>query len=262
MREYAELLADFRDGLRGYRLWGGLGWLDIKLRYRRTLLGPFWVTVSFAISAVAMTFVFSTLFKMEIRHFMPYLTAGLAVWTLISALVTEGCTTYVGVANMVLDNQLPMSSHALRVVLRNLISFLHNLVVVFAVKLYFDPSFDWHIVLVLPAMALFVLNGLWVAILLGIACARYRDLAQAITLGLSVTFFVTPIFWGYDMLGTRKYLADFNPLFHFVEVLRAPLLSGSPTAVSWAVTIGITIVGWLVTLAFAARFRRRLPYWL
>jgi len=259
---FSEVIKDLKAGIGMPEIWWRFGCLDIRMRYRRTFLGPFWMTISYAISVAALGLVFSTLFKLEIVKFLPYLAAGLAAWTLISTLITEGCSTFINVEQQITTTRTPMSVHAIRMIVRNVLVYCHNIVVAIGVSLFFDIRYGFEILLILPAILLVCLNATWIAFLLGIASARYRDLPHVITLMVGVTFFVTPIFWTYDMLGWRSYIADYNPLYHFVELLRAPLISTYASVLSWKAAIGCTIVGWLVTLVFAMRFLRRVPYWL
>jgi ABC-type polysaccharide/polyol phosphate export permease len=79
---------------------------------------------------------------------------------------------------------------------------------------------------------------------------------------MRVAFFVTPVIWMPDQLGTRAYLALYNPFTYFVELIRAPLLGQVPPALTWMLALAVTAVGCLVTWLFFVRFRRRVVYWL
>lgn len=255
-------LHDLAEGLANYRIWLTFGWLDIKLRYRRTYLGPFWMTLSFAVSAAAMGFVYSTLFQVSIKEYLPYLMAGLAIWILISTLLNEGCSTFISSAQIILENRLALSLHAFRLLVRNMLAFAHNLIVVVLIAVVFGVQFDASVVLALPALVLIVLNGYWAALLFGIVCTRFRDFPQVVTLLITITFFITPIFWHRDLLTTRGYIADFNPLYHFVDILRAPLIGQLPATLSWYVVIGCTLAGWALTVWVGAKYLKRVSYWL
>jgi ABC-type polysaccharide/polyol phosphate export permease len=75
--------------------------------------------------------------------------------------------------------------------------------------------------------------------------------------------FVTPIFYAPDQLqGGMVKIVEFNPLYHYVEIVRLPMLGQAPALYTYGVTVGGTILGWLATLYFYSRFRRRIPYWL
>ncbi len=116
--------------------------------------------------------------------------------------------------------------------------------------------------LALPGLALICLNGLWLAFLLGLVSARFRDVPQIVASVVQVAFFLTPIIWKPELLPGRALVLDLNPFFHFVELVRAPLLGQVPGLASWLAVLGITLGGWLVTLGMYRRYRWRIAYWL
>ncbi len=123
----------WRDIVQGFRrswIWTALAYQDIRLRYRGSVLGPFWLTISTLVMVVAMGFIYAHLFHTDTRSYMPYLTLGLIVWQLISTLVTEGCQTFLASGPVIQQVPIPFSIHAYRVVYRNFIVFAHNLVIV------------------------------------------------------------------------------------------------------------------------------------
>lgn len=257
-----DVFNDFLSGIRNYRVWWGFGWLDIKLRYRRTTLGPFWATIGFLAMGIAVSLVYSVLLNVSSADYLAYLITGLAVWTFVSGLVIESCYTFTSSTGLILERKLAFTTHALRLVARNLMLFGHNFVAVVCVLVFFRvPVTPWTL-LAIPGMAIILLNGLWASMLIGLASTRYRDLAQLVTLIVTLTFFVTPIFWKREMLSSRGFIADFNPLYHFIEILRAPLLGQAAAMTSWMVTLGITAAGLALTAVFFAIYLRRLPYWL
>jgi ABC-2 type transport system permease protein len=262
MREARDVLADWRAGLAGYPFWWRFGLLDIKLRYRRTLLGPFWVTLSFGVSAVALTFVYSMLFKVAAESYFAYLIVGLAVWGLLSTLLIDGCTTFVRHSQLIQQQPLPILAHALRSVVGNFLVFAHNLMVVVIALAVAGVGVGWPTLLAIPALAVILLNGVWFAMLLGMLCARFRDLPQLVAVLVHVAFLVTPVFWYKDMLAGRARFVDLNPLYAFLELVRAPLLGQLPPLMSVQVVLVATIGGWLLTFLVALRLQPKLAYWV
>jgi ABC-2 type transport system permease protein/lipopolysaccharide transport system permease protein len=262
MRETRAVLADWRAGLINYAFWWRFGVLDIKLRYRRTLLGPFWVTLSFGISAVALTFVYSMLFRVSAESYFAYLIVGLAVWGLLSTLLIDGCTTFVRYGAIIQEHPLPIFAHALRSVIGNFLVFAHNLIVVALAVALAGVGVRWPMLLAIPAVAVVLLNGVWVAMLLGMLCARFRDLPQLVALLVNIAFLVTPVFWYKHMLAGRARFVDWNPLYAFLEFVRAPLLGQLPPLTSVEVVAVATLAGWLLTFVIARRLQPSLSYWL
>ena len=253
---------DLYDGLVMRWMWIALAMQDIKLRYRGSTLGPFWLTISTLIMVVAMGVIYAHLLSTSIGEYIPYLTIGLVLWQFISTTITDGCNTFLNMQGVIHQVPMPFSIHAYRVVCRNLIVVAHSLIIVPFVLLIFHTPIDWHVVLIVPGFLLLCLNGVWVTLLLGMASARFRDIPPIVASFLQVVFFVTPIFWEADKLGRWKLFAQLNPLFAAVDVVRSPLIGHPVEPYSWLVMIATTLIGGGLTFVLFVRFRSRIAYWL
>lgn len=261
--QYGKVLIDIREGALAWDLWGRLGWRDTRLRYQRTVIGPFWATLSLGIFVIVMGILWSQLWKMETKTYLPFLTSGLITWFFISAITTEGCGTFSDSEMMVKQLRISYTMLGLSVVWRNLIAFGHNLLIYALVFLYAGKSLTWSMLLIIPGIVLLCVNGAWISLVLGLICARYRDVRQLVTSLLQISMFLTPIFWTPEQLrGRVSILADYNPLYHLVQIVRAPLLGQAPDTLNWIVAGGIAILGWAVMFLLHARFRWRIAYWL
>ena len=121
-----------------WKLVATLAWLDIKLRYRGSILGPFWVTISTGVMVGALGLVYSTLFDQDMHDYLPYLSLSLVFWTAISLLVSDSCTTFTQAENMIRSVRMPFSVHVWRVLTRNILLLLHNVVIVVIVFAIYD----------------------------------------------------------------------------------------------------------------------------
>jgi ABC-2 type transport system permease protein/lipopolysaccharide transport system permease protein len=258
----AEAWADLIEGMSKSWMWSAMAMQDIRMRYRGSLLGPFWLTISMVIMIAAMGLIYSRLFNMEITRYLPFLTVGLVIWNFVSTVMIEGCQTFLSAQNVITQVRMPFSVHAWRTVYRNLIILAHNMVIVPFVLVIFSVPVDWSVIIIVPALIILTINGLWVSILLGMISARYRDVPPIVMSFVQVIFFVTPIFWPPDALGIWKQALPLNPLFSAVDVVRAPLLGEAPLAYSWAVLSAVTVLGCLGTFALFAKFRSRVTYWI
>jgi len=258
-----EALCDFLDGLRS-RSWWAISVNDLRGRYRRTILGPWWLVLGTGISLSAMGIVWATLFGMDLRTFFPYLIAGYITYVMWSSFLTEGCSTFTnGAAASIQRNiNLPKTVHPFRLVARTFLLFLHNLVLFLIVAAIFStPATAWTL-LVIPALFVTLLNGIWVSIVFGILGARFRDIEPIIGALMTFVFLVTPVMWRPAQLGTRRFIADFNPLTHFLDIVREPLLGQPPSLTSWEVVLGITICGYVVSFFLFRAYRTRITFWL
>jgi lipopolysaccharide transport system permease protein len=255
-------LADIGRGLLMWRLWVQLGWNDILQRYRRSLLGPFWLTASTAIMVGALGFVYSKLFNIAIDEFIPFLCAGLLIWGLISSIITEAGSLFTGSESYIKQIRLPYSVYVYRFIWSKIIIFAHNVVIYFAVLLYFQISPGWVAFLAIPGFALLILNGALTTLYIGMISARFRDIPQIIASFIQIVFFVTPIMWKPEVLHGHVYIAEINPFHHLIEIVRAPMLGAAPSDLNYAVVLMVTALNLIVAIAFFARFRFRISYWI
>jgi homopolymeric O-antigen transport system permease protein len=255
----------WRDIVQGFRrswIWMALAYQDIRLRYRGSVLGPFWLTISTLVMVVAMGFIYAHLFHTDTRSYMPYLTLGLIVWQLISALITEGCQTFLASGPVIQQVPTPFSIYAYRVVYRNFIVFAHNLMIVPIGLIVFAIPLDWHLLGAAAGCVVLAVNGVWVCIFLGTLSARFRDVVPIVASFLQVAFFLTPVFWPIEALGIYRPLAELNPLFAAIDVIRAPLIGVPVASYSWPVILATTVLGCLAAFLLFARYRGRIAYWL
>jgi len=258
----AEALADLAAGLARSWIWSALSYQDIKLRYRGSLLGPFWVTLTNLILVVAMGGIYGALFHIQTEIYVPFLMCGLSIWQFISTMATEGCATFTAAADVIQQVPLPFSIQAYRTVYRNLIVLAHNAVIIPFGLVIFDVPVSWHLFEVVPAMLVLCLNGLWISLLLGTISTRFRDIPPIVANFVQVVFFVTPIFWPLAAAGSWASFLALNPVFAAIDVLRSPLLGGPPEPASWPILLACTVIGGVGSLAVFIRFRARIAYWI
>ncbi|TJZ74152.1 ABC transporter permease [Rhodococcus oryzae] len=262
---------DLRDGFAQRELWLSLGWQDIKQRYRRSVIGPFWITIATGVQATAIGILYAALLDIPLAEFLPYVTVGLIVWNLINASIIEGSEVFI--ANEGLIKQLPsaLSVHIYRLVWRQLLFFAHNLViyVIMVVAFAVWRDLSWASLAAIPAVALLVLNAVWVSIVFGIFATRYRDIAPILSSMTLLLFVLTPIMWTTQSLvaqggavAERARIAELNPLYHYLEIVRAPMIGQPQALYHWYIVLGITVAGWALALVALRKYRARVPYWV
>jgi len=240
-RTFYRAWRDLADGYRRRELWAHLGWQDIKQRYRRSVLGPFWITIATGTTAVAMGGLYSKLFKLELSEHLPYVTLGLIIWNLINAAILEGADVFVANEGLIKQLPTPLSVHVYRLVWRQMILFAHNFVI--------------------------MLNCVWVALCFGILATRYRDISPLLFSVVQLLFFMTPIIWNEATLqqqGAGKWakIVELNPLLHYLDIVRAPLLGADQELRHWVVVLVLTAIGWILAALAMRQYRARVPYWV
>jgi ABC-type polysaccharide/polyol phosphate export permease len=257
-------LLDIAAAARRSSLAATLGWQDVRQRYRRSALGPLWLTISMGVMIGTIGAVFGSIFRTPLAEFFPFLSIGIILWGFISTTVTEGCMGFIAAEGIIKQLPIPLFVHILRMLWRNVLIFFHNLIIFPLVLLAMRLPLHWTMLVSLVGFALLILNLSWISLLFGLICARYRDLAQIVTSALQVVFYLTPIVWMPKTLPQRAgvYLLNFNPVFHLIEVVRAPLLGTLPTATNWIFATGMALIGWCATLLMYGHYKRRIAYWL
>ena len=258
----ARALADLARGARMTTLWGRLGWQDVRRRYRRSALGPWWITIGTGFTIALLATLYGGLFRLPVDRYLPYVATGLVVWGLVAGLVSEGCQVFVQARGIVLQIGLPLSLHVYRMVWRNLLAFAHTAVLLPVVALGWGVWPGWTGWLAVPGLAAVCVNGVWLGLVCGTVTARFRDVPPIVNRVMRLAFLATPIIWTPELLSERAWLLQFNPFHHLVEVVRAPLLGEVPAAGSWLAVGAITVAGWAGALVLYARCRGRIAYWL
>jgi ABC-2 type transport system permease protein len=268
-RSWARAYGDLAAGWQQRRLWGHLGLQDVRQGYRRSVLGPLWITISMAVTAFALGILYSALFAQDLRTFLPYVATGLIIWTFIAGCINQGTEVFIRNEGLIKHLPSPLSVHVYRMVWHQVLLFAHNLAVYAVLMAIFPRRLGFEALLAIPALAIIVANGLWVAFLVGIIATRFRDIPPVMASLVQLMFFMTPIVWVYadfrDRGGTvaeRARLAEFNPFLHFLEILRAPMIGDPIVARHWIVALAITVLGWALALLAMRNYRARVSYWV
>lgn len=260
---YQLAAADIMQGLVNWRLWIFLSWQDIKLRYRRSTLGPFWITLSMAVTIYTIGLLYGKLLKMDMRSYYPFLAAGMLAWNLIFSLVTDGMNIFTESESFLKQMKQPYSTFIFRVVGRNFILYFHNIVVLIPIIIIFRLHIGWPILLFPLALLIVWVNAVAYATIFSMLGTRFRDLTQVITSLMQVAFFVSPVMWSPDILPERyKFVVNLNPFAQFITILRDPFLNKIPSLYTMGMVFGITAAGVIISFLFFAKYRARIVYWL
>ncbi len=249
-------------GLTSAHIWLKLAWVDIVSRYRRTLLGPFWLVLSHAATIVGLSLLYSHILHQDTRTYLLYITCGLTIWTLIVIPFADGPNILVRSQNLILAYDLPISLHIMRAVCGYLITFLHNMVVFICVLPFTDAHFNANSLLFLPALAVIMVAVTGVSMIVSVLGARYRDLGPALIVVTSIAFLLTPIFWNKAQALGINWITAINPFFHFVEIARAAMLGQPPNLTSWAAAIAIAAFTFVAGAVTVVGSRSNIAYWV
>jgi len=262
MNAFAAGWQDVLTGWRSSHAWGTLAWDDIASRYRRTLLGPIWLTLSHALWVFGMAYVFSQIFKTPFADYTLYMAAGLTIWMFLSGCLADAPMVFVRASNFIQSYDLAISIHAFRLVASHLTMFAHYMLVVAIAYVVSATPLSWNILWFLPACAIVLVACTGIVFLLGVLGARFRDVGPAIGSLLTLAMLITPIFWRKIDLPADSPLLVFNPLHHLIEICRAPLMGQPPDLGHWQLAGASAVLLLAAGLLLFSRYRRSLPFWI
>jgi lipopolysaccharide transport system permease protein len=261
-RRRERALEDLRLGFARWPLAQALAWLDLRNRYRGSVLGPFWLTLSTGVMLVSLGVLYSALFHQNLVDYLPYLGTSLIIWNVISQIIGEACGSLTGADGIIRQMSLPFTVHALRVVIRNVLVAAHNLPLILIVFAVCGVWPGWGGLLAIPGLVLLAVNGLAATLFLGMLCARFRDISPIVGSVVQIAFFMSPVLWSPALLHINQALLLLNPFFALMEVVRAPLLEGGATGLTWLAALGFTVVHCACAFLFFVRFRARIAFWV
>lgn len=249
-------------------IWLSLGVQDIAMRYRRSSLGPFWITLSTAVTIYAMGFLYGHLFHMDLQVYFPYLACGIISWGLISTIINDSVNTFVEAENYIKNVTVSFSVFTCRVILRNLIIFAHNLIVFVPIVLMFHLHVGWQTLMIIPGLFIICVNAFFWGTCLAILGARFRDLMPIVGSIVQIVFFVTPIMWMESTIASSangaKYLIfiNLNPAYQFLNLVRNPMLGEPQTFLGLSVVAAVTVAGFFLYSLLIGKYKRRIVFWL
>jgi lipopolysaccharide transport system permease protein len=261
-RESASVIKDFAESILSWRLWTLLGWLEVRQRYSRSSLGPFWLTISMAVMIASVGLVYGALFHMNLSEYLPFLSAGIIMWSLFSTITSDGSMAYINSATFIRQAATPKLLFILQVVWRNSVIFAHNIIIVVVLLAIFGVKSWIALLYFLPALLIYLINAAWVATLVSLVSARFRDLPQVIAALLQVAFYVTPIMYRPTALKQYAWIVKWNPLSYLLDLVRGPLTGEIPAPMTWIVSCALALVGWPIALWVTNRYLKRIPYWV
>lgn len=255
-------LQDFMKASSQYRIWLHLGLLEVKQRYRRSVLGPWWISISMLIFVAVMSVIFSRLFAQSLPQYMTFFTSGFLLWTFVSSCINESTDIFRMNSGFIKQINLPYNLYILKFLTKHVSFIAHNFIVYFLVIGFFKFNPGWVGLLAIPGVLLLIVNMYWVSLLVAVVSTRFRDMVPIINSAVQIMFFVTPISWMPKLLGETSIIVKLNPLVYLLDVARLPLQGIAPSMNTWALAIVIACLGVIISLAVFNSVRSRIPFWV
>jgi ABC-type polysaccharide/polyol phosphate export permease len=262
MNQRNTALRDFMDGISRWNLAFFLAWGDTKARYKRSVLGPFWMVLSTAISVTGLGFLWSILLKDDPAKLVPSLTIGLVIWQFFSVCILEGPSIFYRNAHFIKNITLPYSLFILQLIFRQLIYFAHNCIVIVFVMIWFRIPLDLHQLLIIPGLLIVLLNLFWVILILSMLGARFRDFEQIIGAIMPLLFFLSPVIYRPSQLKFAHEIVWLNPCSYVITLIRDPLTGVTPPSFVYITSIVAIVVGFTMALLLFGKHRKNIAFWV
>ena len=242
-----------------------LGWQDVVKKYKRSFLGPFWITISMLIMTFTISIIFGQIFKISLSDYIPFISIGIILWNFISTSIREGCSCFINYSILIKQLSLPLYLYIFRLIWKNLIILIHNIIIFPLITLFFGNSVYLISIMSIIGIMILILNLVWICTLLAIICTRYRDIEQIINNILQIIFYITPIIWMPNLLEKKSKficLIKLNPFNNFIQIIRYPLLGYIPEMYNWIISIFFLILGFSITIYYYNIYKNKITYWI
>jgi ABC-type polysaccharide/polyol phosphate export permease len=243
-------------------LWVTLAHVDLRSRYRGSLLGPLWLTIATGILVVGIGLLYGGLLGQPLETYLPYIAIGIVIWTLIGTSLSEASTLFPGEGIILKQLPVPASLFVTRLVYRNILIFLHNIIIILILFLIYPPQLYISMIFMPIGLLILIINIWWISMILSIIGTRYRDIPPIVQSVLQILFFLTPVLWRAEDLPNRAIFVVSNPFYHLIEIVRAPIVSGAIPWVSFYLCTFSAVAGSILALGILKWSRTRLIYWL
>lgn len=255
-------LADLFKSLALHHVWRYFAFQDVASKYRRSLLGPLWISAGMVTTSLALSIVFGGLFGQNIADVLPFVVAGIIMFSLIGVPIGEAPEVFVSAAGAIKSASSPYMTWVFRMITRAFIVFAHNIVVFFLLTIALN-RFVWPSWTLIPALCLIAVYMVFASAVVGAFAARFKDVRFLMPYLGQILFFLTPIFWKPETLhGARSAVLVYNPFYYMLNLLRQPLLGVPPTAHDWFVVVMVVIGSFLLWLLAFSSARRRIVFWI
>ena len=239
-----------------------LATLDIKIKYRRTYLGPWWNSLTILFISLIISIVWGLVLKNEFNEFFFELFVNLTIWFYIIGFLTESTEVFSKKFSRILINSnLPIENHVLRSCFYNFILYIHNFPLIILIY-FFNIDFSYiHFLFLIIGMFLILINSFFIILVIGVICARFRDIAAFIKMITAPLMLLTPVIWKKEQLGQYELYAYLNPFTSYVEIISFPLLGKEITYLPYAINFLILLILSLITLVIYKKYKQKLALW-
>jgi lipopolysaccharide transport system permease protein len=258
---WSQAWADIKPVVARNVTWRALAYGDIRSKYRRTYLGPWWITATNGMTALIMGLVSGNFLGADMKQYLPHFVVSMTIWNFIASCFGEGCNTLVNAGGMIKAVNMPLVIHVMRMVQRNFIIFLHNIAIVPLVWLVFPWHLSVSMLFAVFGFAIIYVFAVTGSIVISMICVRFRDVPPIVASILQVLFFISPIIWMPSQLRGGELVVALNPIGYLLAVTRDPIMSRPVPGMDWIIAVAFVAVTAIIATFVYSRYRARVVFW-
>jgi ABC-type polysaccharide/polyol phosphate export permease len=252
--------------IKNFHIWFFLSMHEVKKRYRRSIIGPFWVVLSNIIIILILSLIYSIILKKNLEWYILYLSFGFILWQNISSNIGEAPETFIRSAPLIKNYRISNYNYIFRDVSKNFINLIHNFPYWIFILIWFEVKISLYTFSFIISYFILFLNMTWINTILALVSLRFRDFNSLISVFIQLSFFATPVLWDVShILEARPQLSwviYLNPFYHLIEIFRQPLMLGIFPTNSFIFCILMLIFGITFANYLMRKYSHRVAFWL
>lgn len=237
-----------------------IAFYDIKSKYTGSILGPIWILINLIILTFALSNIYASLLNVNVLDYSAYIGIGFAIWWFIINTINEGTDCLILNRNLILNSNISIHFMWSRLIFKNLMIFFHCLMI-YPVFLFLNKLQINNLIYLIPSILLLIIFLYLVVSIISMICVRYRDISQIIVSIMGVSTFITPILFKVEMFPDRVGFIEYNPFYHFVEIMRDPILGNELDLNNFIVAIMINLTLFLIFILIKKK-RKNISLWI
>jgi len=223
---------------------------DLKVRYKRSVLGFFWTMLNPLLMMIVFTAVFSAFFRFSIANFVIYFLSAYLLWTFFAQSTVASMTSILRSGNLIKKIYVPKAIFVLATIISGLVNLLFAMVPLLVIMLMTQQRMGFSLLFLPVPVTLTALFTLGLSLLLSAVAVFFYDVIEMYQVVLTAWMYLTPIFYPIDIVPPQyRVFIWLNPLYYLIECFRTPIYNGVLPPTEYLVYGGLAamtalIVGW------------------
>jgi len=258
-----EFIFDFYDAIKKFKIWISLSKFDIIKRYKRSLIGPWWITLSTFFLILGISLLYSIILNQDFKTHIFNLSINLIIWIFIRESIVDSCQSLIESKNLIMNEQFNIIVFALRVILRNLIIFAHNTLIIFLLLLFLKDKFELYgVLLFFLNLFLLVLFLIPICISVSLISTRFRDFQMIVTNIMQLLFFISPILFTKQLVSNVEWIININPFAMLMLLISESLTENKINLDYFFYIIFYFLFFYFFNLKIYSYYKKKITYWL